>query len=31
MIKQWETFKMLDINFNTDLTKMIKENYTPKL
>ena len=26
-----QTFKILGINFNTDLTKMIKENYTPKM
>ena len=26
-----QTFKILGINFNTDLTKMIKKNYTPKM
>ena len=26
-----QTFKLLGINFNTDLTKMTKENYMPKL
>lgn len=26
-----QTFKLLGINFNTDLTKMIKENYMPKV
>ena len=26
-----QTFKLLGINFNTDLSKMIKENYKPKI
>ena len=25
-----QTFKLLGINFNTDLTKMMEQNYTPK-
>ena len=26
-----QTFKLLGINFNTDLTKMMEQNYTPKI